>query len=97
MRIIAKKALRDYWDATPDAEGPLKAWHAEAKTAEWSTPADVKAEYGSASVLKNGRVVFNIGGNKHRLVVHINYATAIVYIRFIGTHKEYDAIDAEVI
>ena len=97
MRIIARKTLRAFWGQRPDAEGPLKAWYAEVKGAQWTSPAEIKAQYGSASILKNGRVVFNIGGNKYRLVVHINYAVDIVYIRFVGTHREYDAIDAEVI
>ncbi len=95
MRIIAKKALRDFWESRPDAEGPLKAWYAEARQANWSTPAAIRAQYGSASILKNKRVVFNVGGNKHRLVVRIDYAAGIVFIRFVGTHKEYDAINAE--
>jgi mRNA interferase HigB len=95
MRVIAKKALRVFWDQHPDAEEALKAWHAEASSASWLTPADVKARYGSASILKNGRVVFNICGNKYRLVVKINYRIAIVLVRFIGTHTEYDAINVE--
>jgi mRNA interferase HigB len=97
MRVIAKKTLKDFWDKEPDAKPPLEAWHAEAKNAEWSSPADVKAEYGSASILKDGRVVFNIGGNKYRLAVWINYEFFTIYVRFIGTHKEYDEIDAQTI
>lgn len=95
MRVIAKKTLQDYWAGVPGAKAPLEAWYAEAKNASWSHPADVKAKYGSASILKDNRVVFNIGGNTYRLVVAINYAFATVYIRFIGTHAEYDKIDAE--
>jgi mRNA interferase HigB len=97
MRIIAKKTLRDFWAAEPSSEGPLKAWFSEAKNAKWKTPADVKAKYGSESILGNGRAVFNIAGNKYRLVVWINYGCQIVYIRFIGTHKAYDAINVEVV
>lgn len=97
MRIIAKKTLKEYWENEPAVKSPLEAWHAEAKNAEWSTPADVKAHYGTASILKDGRVVFNIGGNKYRLVVWINYDFHTIYIRFIGTHKEYDEIDAQTI
>jgi mRNA interferase HigB len=97
MRIIAKKALKDYWLKKPQARAALEAWHAEAKNAEWSTPADVKASYGTASILKDGRVVFNIGGNKYRLVVWINYEFFTIYVRFVGTHKEYDKIDAQAI
>lgn len=97
MRIIAKKTLKDYWAKEPGARAALQAWHAEAKNAEWSAPADVKASYGTASILKDGRVVFNIGGNKYRLVVWINYEFFTIYVRFVGTHKEYDKIDAQTI
>ena len=97
MRIIAKKTLKDYWGKEPGAQAALQAWHAEAKNAEWTRPAEVKAAFGTASILKVGRVVFNIGGNKYRLVVWINYAFHTIYVRFVGTHKEYDAIDAQTI
>ena len=97
MRIIAKKALKEYWEKEPAERAGLQAWHAEAKNAPWSTPADVKASYGSASILKDGRVVFNVGGNKYRLVVWINYEFFTIYVRFVGTHKEYDQIDAQTI
>lgn len=97
MRIIAKKALKDYWERQPNAKSELEAWYAEAKNASWATPADVKAHYGNASILQDGRVVFNICGNKHRLVVWINYEFFTIYIRFLGTHREYDDIDAQTI
>jgi len=97
MRIIAKKTLKEFWDREPAARAALQAWHAEAKHAEWSGPADVKARYRTASILKDGRVVFNICGNKYRLVVWVNYAFFTIYIRFVGTHKEYDKIDAQTI
>lgn len=93
MRIIARKTLSEYWMQEPEAEADLKAWFAEVQNAEWSQPADLKEQYRNASILKDCRVVFNICGNKHRLVVRINYQFKVVYIRFIGTHKEYDAID----
>jgi mRNA interferase HigB len=95
MRIISIKTLKDYWQKEPEAAGELKAWYSEAKNTTWKTPADVKSKYRNASILKAGRVVFNICGNKYRLVVRINYHFSVVYIRFIGTHKEYDKIDAE--
>ncbi len=100
MRVIAQRTLRAFWESKPeyaDAKGPLEAWYHEAKQANWSTPAEVKAQYTSASILKNGRAVFNIAGNKYRLVVRINYPTGIVYVRFIGTPKQYDKIDADTI
>jgi len=97
MRVIAKKALREFWERYPDSEQQLKAWYAEARNAAWQTPADVKAKYGTASILKESRVVFNICGNKYRLVVKINYPHQVIYIRFLGTHEQYDAINAETI
>jgi len=97
MRIISRSTLRNFWLKEPAAKIALEAWFAEANNADWSTPAEVKAKYGSASILKEGRVVFNISGNKYRLVVKINYAFCVIYIRFVGTHKEYDAIDAQTI
>jgi len=75
----------------------LEAWYYEAKHAQWASPAEIKALYGSASILKSNRVVFDIAGNKYRLIVRINYESKTVFVRFIGTHREYDEIDAEVI
>ncbi|QDS90883.1 mRNA interferase HigB [Rosistilla ulvae] len=95
MRIIARKTLVEFWTKYPRAEEQLKAWYAEADAASWTSPADVKAKYGNASILKDGRVVFNICGNGYRLVAWIKYEYYTVYIRFIGTHAEYDKIDAQ--
>ena len=95
MRVIAKRALRDFWERHPDAEEPLLAWFREAEDADWGSPSAVKAKYGSASIMGNNRVVFNIKGNSYRLVVKINYPYRVVYVRFVGTHVEYDAINAE--
>ena len=100
MRIIAKRTLREFWESTPkyaDSEDPLKAWYQEAKQATWLTPADIKEQYRNASILKNNRTIFNIAGNKYRLVVEINYPAQMIFIRFIGTHQEYDKIDVEII
>jgi mRNA interferase HigB len=72
-------------------------WHSTVKAADWAIPADVKQTFGDASILKNGRVIFNVSGNKFRLVARINYAYRIVYVRFVGTHEEYDSIDVETI
>jgi mRNA interferase HigB len=94
MRVIAKKILRQFWEEYPDSEHQLKSWHKETVKADWKNPAEIKAEYSKASILKNSRVVFNICGNRYRLIVEINYLRKWVFIRFIGTHKEYDSIDA---
>ena len=95
MRIIAKKALREFWERQPSAKGPLLAWYREVEHEDWATPADVKAKYGSASIIGSERVVFNIKGNDYRLVVRINYAYRIVYVRFVGTHADYDRVDVK--
>jgi mRNA interferase HigB len=93
MRVIAKKTLRDFWERFPDAEEPLLAWFREVEDADWDSPARVKDKYRSASIVGNDRVVFNIRGNTYRLLVRIRYDKRIVYIRFVGTHAEYDRID----
>lgn len=94
MRVVAKKILREYWEKQSDSEDQLKTWFKEASKAKWISPNDIKAEYPKASILKSGRVVFNICGNKYRLIVQINYKRQWVFIRFIGTHDEYDKVDA---
>ena len=96
-RIFAKSTLRDYWEKHPETEQYLKTWYDTAMSSEWETPNDVKGSYASASILKNGRVVFNIKGNSFRLVVKFNFEKQWGFIRFIGTHKEYDKIDANII
>lgn len=95
MRIIAKKPLREFWERHPAAKGPLLAWYREVEHEDWATPAEVKAKYGSASIVDSERVVFNIKGNEYRLVVRINYTYRIVYVRFVGTHADYDSVDVE--
>jgi mRNA interferase HigB len=97
MRGASKKTLKGYWDSVPETKGPLTAWFKEVSDASWASPAELKAKYASASILKDGRAVFNVCGNNYRLVVWINYDFRIVYVRFIGTHKEYDRIDAETV
>ncbi len=94
MRVIAKSRLREFWQRFPDAEGPLLAWFREVEKEDWNSPAKVKEKYRSASFVGN-RVVFNIKGNTYRLVVLINYSLRIVFIRFIGTHEEYDAVNVK--
>jgi mRNA interferase HigB len=95
MRIIAKKTLREFWERHPAAKGPLLAWYREVEREDWSKPAAVKAKYGTASIVGSERVVFNIKGNDYRLVVRIKYAYRIVYVRFVGTHADYDNVDVE--
>jgi mRNA interferase HigB len=99
MRIIAVSTLRNFWrrPGRSDAEQPLRAWVHIVRAAEWLKPTDVKMMFRSADILKNERVVFNIGGNKYRLVAAVHYRGRRLYVRFIGTHKEYDAIDAETV
>lgn len=99
MRIIALSTLQTFWNqpAYADAKGAGNAWCHDTLQAQWTKPSDVKASFGNASILKDGRVVFNLGGNKYRLVVWINYDYRTVYIRFIGTHAQYDRIDAQTI
>lgn len=94
MRIIAKGTLRDFWLKHADSEQALKAWYQEANNSHWEHPNDIKAEYPSASILADNRIVFNIKGNRYRLIVKINYSYQMIWIRFIGTHAEYDKIDA---
>lgn len=94
MRVIAIKTLRDFWAIHPNAMQPLLAWHDEVNKAEWSQPADIKAHYGSASFVGNNRVVFNIKGNDYRLIVAVAYRLGVVYVKFIGTHTQYDKVDA---
>ena len=94
MRISARRALRECWERHPDAEQPLRAWYHDTRRADWRSPADVKRVHANASIVGENRVVFNIKGNKYRLVVAINYAHRICFIRFVGTHQAYDRIDA---
>lgn len=97
MRIIAKKTLQTFWAIHSDSEQPLRAWHAKTKLADWKTSNEIKNDYRNASFIANNRIVFNIKGNKYRLVAAINYEFSIVYIRFVGTHREYDKIDVTTI
>ncbi|MDR1125914.1 MAG: type II toxin-antitoxin system HigB family toxin [Deltaproteobacteria bacterium] len=99
MRIIALSTLKAFWEtpAYSDAEEPLLAWHRFVLHADWASPADIKADLRNASILQGGRVIFNIAGNKYRLVVWINYPYRVVYIRFVGTHRQYDAVDPQTI
>jgi mRNA interferase HigB len=97
VRIISRRVLRGFWEHHPDAEQPLRAWYHDAKRAHWRSPAAIKRAYSNASIVANDRVVFNIKGNRYRLVTAINYRFEICYIRFVGTHQDYDRIDVTTI
>ncbi|MBS1972923.1 MAG: type II toxin-antitoxin system HigB family toxin [Bacteroidetes bacterium] len=97
MRVIAKKILRKFWEKHKDCEQQLKSWYQEVSKTEWTSPNDVKSEYPSASIIGNDRIVFNIKGNTYRLIVKINFDYRMVWIRFIGTHAEYDKVNAKTI
>ena len=100
MRIISKRTLKEFWQSDQkylDSKGQLEAWHSEMQKADWNTPQDVKAQFWHASIVKGSRVVFNICGNKYRPVVKINYPHKVIYVRFIGTHRQYDDIEVETI
>ena len=94
MRIVSRKALKQFWEQPNhyDAEAPLRAWYKGAEKANWATPADIRAQFRSASFLANNRVVFNIAGNKYRLIVWVAYPARVILVRFIGSHKDYDAL-----
>jgi mRNA interferase HigB len=95
MRIVAKRALREFWEQFPETQEPLLAWYREVEKEDWDGPAKVKEKYRSASIIKGSRVVFPIKGNDYRLVVKVNYPYRMIYIRFVGTHAEYDKINVE--
>lgn len=100
MRVIALGTLKAFLESDSvyaDARQPVMAWYRQVRAADWATPADVRRAIGSASILKDGRAVFNIAGNRYRIVVWINFPYRVVYIRFIGTHRRYDRIDAQTI
>ena len=96
-RIFAKSTLREFWERFPDSEQYLKTWYDTAMSADWKSPSDVKQTYASASILKDSRIVFNIKGHSYRLVAKFNYEKQWIFIRFIGTHSEYEKIDANTI
>ncbi len=99
MRIIALRTIRSFWEVARfrDSEQPLKSWYAIARRADWNAPQDVKEQFGNASIIGNNRVVFNIAGNKYRLIVQFNYPYRVGYVRFIGTHAQYDLVNAETV
>lgn len=97
MRVIAVSTLRAFWTKHPRAKIPLQVWYAEASRADWKSPTDIKLAHRTASFLANDRVVFNIKGNDYRLIVAVHYNRGMMFIRFVGTHAEYDRVDATTI
>ena len=95
MRIIAKRTLREFWETHPDAKDALEAWHSAVRRADWDSPNKVSQQYSRASIVGSDRVVFRLRGGRYRLIVSVNYEKRIVFIRFVGTHSEYDRINAE--
>ncbi len=96
-RIIAKRTLREFWEKHSDSEQYLKTWYETVKKSNWKTPNEIKETYANATILQNNRVVFNIKGNSYRLIVKFNYIRQWAFIKFIGTHSEYDKIDANLV
>ena len=97
MRVIAKKLLREFWEKHSDCEQQLKSWYQETSKAEWQNSNEIKLDYPTASIIGNNRIVFNIKGNSYRLIIKINFDYQMVWIRFIGTHSEYNKINAKTI
>ena len=95
MNVISKRTLVEFYNEHPQAKTPLEVWHSDTRKAQWKSPDDIKKFYASASFLEDNRVVFNIGGNKYRLIVHIDYKRKIVRVKFVGTHAQYDKINAK--
>lgn len=97
MRVIAKSTLKKFWEipAYSDSQAPIESWYEEAIKANWESPQSIKNQYANASICKNNRVVFNIGGNKYRLIVEIQYQANIVWVKLVGTHTQYDKINVE--
>jgi mRNA interferase HigB len=97
MRLLSRSTLRQFWEEHPDAEQPLRDWLRYVESGDWTCPQDIRDLYANASFVGNERVVFNISGNKYRLIAIVRYPFHIVYIRFLGTHAEYDRIDAKTV
>lgn len=97
MQVLSKRVLRDFWEREPKAKAPLTAWYKTVSQAEWNNVAEMKATFRSADVVSDNRVIFDVGGNKYRVIAHVAYRFKKVLIKFVGTHKEYDAIDPETV
>jgi mRNA interferase HigB len=98
VQVIARRTLKEFWERHPQAEGPIRAWVAVASTARWTSPAEIKQQFGhTVDFIADNRVIFDLGGNKYRLVARISFAFGRVLVKFIGTHAEYDRIDPETV
>jgi mRNA interferase HigB len=98
MQVIARRTLRRFWERHPQAERPIRAWFAAVSRARWSGPADVKRQFGTTvDFVGDNRLIFDLGGNKYRLIVHVSYVFGRVLVKFVGTHAEYDRIDPETV
>jgi len=98
MQVIARRTLKEFWARHPQAEGPIRAWYAIAAKAHWATPSEIKRQFGNTvDFVGDNRVIFDLGGNKYRLVVHLSFAFGRVLVKFIGTHAAYDRIDPETV
>jgi mRNA interferase HigB len=96
MQVIARRTLKEFWARHPPAEGPIRAWYAVVTKARWTTPTQIKRQFGTTvDFVGDNRVIFDLGGNKYRLVVHVSFAFGRVLVKFVGTHAEYDRIDPE--
>lgn len=97
MNVVTKKALQAFWTRHPSAKGPLTAWYDHARAADWRSPQDIKNDFRSVDFVGDNRVIFDIGGDKYRLVVRVSYTFRQVLVKFVGTHRDYDRIDPETI
>lgn len=96
MQIIALRTLRQFWERHPQAESPIRIWYGITSKAEWASTTDIKTQFGAlVDFVGDNRVIFDLSGNKYRLIVHVSYSYKRVLVKFIGTHAEYDKINAE--
>jgi mRNA interferase HigB len=98
MQVIARRTLKEFWERYPRAEGPIRAWLAVVAAADWASPADIKRQFGgTVDFAGDNRVIFDLGGNKYRLIVHVSFTFSRVLVKFVGTHADYDLIDPETV
>lgn len=98
MQVIARRTLKQFWERHPPAERPLRVWYALVSKAGWAGPADLKRQFGtSVDFISDNRAIFDLGGNRYRLIAHISYGFGRVLVKFVGTHAEYDRVDPETV